>query len=284
MEEQKQEQYRIAEFARMVGLDPSTVRYYQKHGLPERKRDGNGYRVFDHYDAFMMNYFRGLCARGFSINESIKMIDGTSRAELIQRLRENREEMDRELILLSARRLWTEETLRILERVEKGEDLLWRARVEDLYFLPASVGEDFALAQKNSDLREFWEDWLGCTRTAGTVDAPRFAQGERLTISWGETVTATDFAQLGYPADDTVQKLKMGDCLCFYAGRKEPEHITLADYPEVERYLKEHDLRARGTLVLSFLGLNVVEDGRHTGIAALPVEPGTREASETQIL
>lgn len=273
MEEQRQEQeqYRIAEFARMVGIDPSTVRYYQKHGLPQRKRDENGYRVFDRYDAFMMNYFRGLCARGFSIHEAIKMIDDTSRAELNRRLRENQEEMDRKLKLLTARRLWTEETLRILERMEKGEDLLWRAKIEDLYFLPASVGEDFALAQKNSDLREFWEDWLGCTRTAGAVDAPRFAQGERLPISWGEIVTAADFAQLNYPADDTVQKLEMGDCLCFYASRKDPEHITLEDYPEVRQYLEEHHLRAKGTLVLSFLGLNVVEDGRHNGIAALPV-------------
>lgn len=275
-QEQKQEQYRIAAFARMVGLDPSTVRYYQKHGLPERKRDENGYRVFDHYDAFTMNYFRGLCARGFSINESIQMLEGTSRAELIRRLRENREEMDRELILLSARRLWTEETLRILDRVERGEDLIWRAPVEDLYFLPASVDGDFALAQENGDLRAFWEDLLGCTRTAGAVDASGFARGERMTINWGETVTAATFTQLGYPADGTVRKLEMGDCLCFYAGRKDPEHIVLEDYPEVQNYLKEHRLRARGTLVLSFLGLNVVEDGQHNGIVALPVKPGDR--------
>ena len=33
-EKEKSLKFRIAEFAKMVGVEPSTVRYYEKHGFP----------------------------------------------------------------------------------------------------------------------------------------------------------------------------------------------------------------------------------------------------------
>ena len=43
--------YRISEFAAMVGLSQSKIRFYEKYGLFEVKRSRNGYRYYTPEDA-----------------------------------------------------------------------------------------------------------------------------------------------------------------------------------------------------------------------------------------
>lgn len=274
MEERKESvKYRIAEFAKMVGVEPSTVRYYEKHGLPGHQRDENGYRTFSEFDAFRMNTFRSIYARGFSIKEAVQMLENPSRKDLLLGLRKNCTDMERELLLLAERKRWAEETIRILELREAGEPMLWHMELPDFYYLPASVKGDFSITQENGDVRDFWEEYLGYTRFVGIADGARFVGGERAYIDCGEAVRAEDFTGFGFPTDGTVRRLEMGDYLCFYDAGVHPDHVSLADHPAVEEYLRAHGLEAAGEMLLFYLMLYIQDEGSSGGVMALPVRP-----------
>lgn len=274
--EEKREKYRIAEFARMVGVDPSTVRYYEKHGLRGKKRDENGYRVFDQYDAFQMNAFRSLCARGYSLSEATKRMEPTDSALLRREMEENLADLEQEMLLLEGRRQWARETLRLLTLRAQGGELLWRLELEDFYYLPASVGDDFSITQKNGGVRKGWEEWLGYTRFVGLGDSAAFVRGERPLLGLGEAVRAGDFERLGYPSDQTVQRLSMGDCLCFPVGQYAAgRNQKVQDL--VRGYLTQNGLEAAGNFLYFYQMLNVDGDTGIDSVVALPVRPRSEE-------
>lgn len=270
-EKEKSLKFRIAEFAKMVGVEPSTVRYYEKHGFPGNRRDENGYRVFDERDAFRMNNFRSIYAQGFSIKEALRMMEEPSRKEVIRGLQENCRDMERELLLLAARKRWAEETLRLMELREEGAPMLWRLELPDFYYLPACVQRDFTITQENWETRNVWEDWLGVTRFVGIVDGQRFCRGEAVLIDLGEAVPAPDLEAYGYPVDRTVRRLPMGDCLCFYSSGRTQPYLSLGNHPEVEEYLKKNALAAGGEILNFFLMLYAQEEGNGASIVVLPV-------------
>lgn len=268
--EEKRESYRIAEFAKMVGIDPSTVRYYEKHGLRGKKRDENGYRVFDRYDAFQMNAFRSLCARGYSISEALKRMEPTDSALLRRELEGNLGEIEGEMLLLEGRRQWTQETLRFLTLCAEGGELLWRMELEDFYYLPASFRDDFSVTQENGRVRKAWEEWLGYTRFVALGDGEALCRGEWSVLGLGEAVKAGDFERLGYPGDNTVCRLPMGECLCF-PSRKLLRDGSIPRYEQVLDYMEKHGLEPCGHYLEFYLMFYTGEDTDINGVIALPV-------------
>lgn len=255
--------YRIAEFAKMVGIEPSTVRYYEKLGLMGNNRDENGYRKFDEYDAFRMNHFRSVYARGFSIKETIDLMENPTQKGFIDGLRRNSAEMEREIRLLEVRKRWAEETVFLLEGLERGEAMLWHTTLPDFYYLPASIDGDFSVTQENGAVRGFWEEYLGYTRFVAAGAAERYVAGDSA-FDLGEAVSAEDFARLGYPADETVRRLEMGECLCFVAELRAPCEARIKDY------LDKNGLVAAGTL-LNFFIMPTEQSRGGFGVVALPV-------------
>lgn len=270
MEEQKKEQYRIAEFAKMVGIDPSTIRYYEKQGLPCMRRSKNGYRVFDKYDAFQMNIFRSIYARGYSIDRALKRMAPTDLKTLIRELEENSEAMERERQLLEGRCQWTRETLGLLKKLEAGEEMLWRIELEDHYYLPASHLNDFSITQKNGQVRNAWEEWLSYTRFVALGDSAALGRSEWSVLSLGEAVGVSDLEGLGYPKDDTVRRLPMGECLCFPSQKLSPDGGP-PHYGQVLDYMEKHGLEPWGHYLEFYLMFYTGKDIDIDGIIALPV-------------
>ena len=77
--------YRINEFSNMTGIPPAVIRYYESQGYPFPRREANGYRTFQVEDAYRLNMFRSIHARGFSVGESIALMQDTPRQELQDR-------------------------------------------------------------------------------------------------------------------------------------------------------------------------------------------------------
>ncbi|WP_372836360.1 MerR family transcriptional regulator, partial [Pontibacterium sp.] len=61
--------YRISELAEQVGLSRTTLLYYEKLGLIEGKRLGNGYRIYGEYDVQRLRLIQQLHAGGLTLNE-----------------------------------------------------------------------------------------------------------------------------------------------------------------------------------------------------------------------
>jgi DNA-binding transcriptional MerR regulator len=64
---------RIGELAERSGASVRSLRHYEKAGLVEARRDGNGYRVFDAGAVECVRRVRGLLDAGFTISEILPL-------------------------------------------------------------------------------------------------------------------------------------------------------------------------------------------------------------------
>lgn len=68
--------YTVGEIAKIIGVAPSTLRYYDKEGLlPFVERSGSGIRIFDEQDMNTLSIIHCLKQSGLSIKEIKSFID-----------------------------------------------------------------------------------------------------------------------------------------------------------------------------------------------------------------
>lgn len=65
---------RISEVAKAVGLNPRTIRYYERRGLMRSRRNSSGYRIFQEGDVRQLKLIRQLRKLGFSILETKQVL------------------------------------------------------------------------------------------------------------------------------------------------------------------------------------------------------------------
>ena len=66
----------VGEVVRRTGLSRETLRYYERAGLLEPRRNaGNGYRVFDHNDLERLEFILRTKTAGFTIRQIRDLID-----------------------------------------------------------------------------------------------------------------------------------------------------------------------------------------------------------------
>lgn len=61
--------YRISEFAKLVGLSPYTLRYYEDQGLVKSHRDENGMRYYTDLDIRWVGFILHLKGTGMRLND-----------------------------------------------------------------------------------------------------------------------------------------------------------------------------------------------------------------------
>lgn len=117
--------YRINEFSNMTGIPAAVIRYYETQGYPFPKRETNGYRMFQVEDAYRLNMFRSIHARGFSVNESVARMQSIPRQELCIQLAENLKAVDLELEKMRKRREWIQQSIDLLEKRSAVPQAVW---------------------------------------------------------------------------------------------------------------------------------------------------------------
>lgn len=92
--------YSISEVAEMVGMKPSTIRYYEKRGLlPDIDRTESGIRSFSEQDVIVLKLIRSLKKCGLSIEDigrfsKLFRQEGDRYAEQYEILRSHVQELD----------------------------------------------------------------------------------------------------------------------------------------------------------------------------------------------
>lgn len=92
-----EQQYKIGEFAKLVGLSSFTLRYYEKEGLIKPHRNSAGLRYYTEHDIKWVGFLLHLKGTGMRINEIIKYVelraqgDATikERREMLSKVKEN---------------------------------------------------------------------------------------------------------------------------------------------------------------------------------------------------
>lgn len=99
------QEYKIGEFAKLVGLSSFTLRYYEKEGLIKPQRNASGLRYYTKADIKWVGFLLHLKGTGMRITEIIKYVELraqgdttiTERRELLNRVKDNAESEMREL-------------------------------------------------------------------------------------------------------------------------------------------------------------------------------------------
>lgn len=264
--------YRINEFSNMTGIPPAVIRYYETQGYPFPKREVNGYRTFQVEDAYRLNTFRSIHARGFSVGESIALMQDTPRQVLCDRMKENLKAMDLEIERIRQRRNWIAESIHLLELRAREPDAVWEEQIEETLYHPASIQDDYTIAQDNAAVRTAWDERVGMTRYVGICSGEDFAAGRPAQIDAGAAATVTNAERFALPLDETVHRLPMGRCICFFTDSKDREYLRMERHPAVRDYLAQHHLKAAGEVLLYYLMLYIKEDGEDLAVACLPVQ------------
>jgi DNA-binding transcriptional MerR regulator len=114
--------YRIGEIAAKIGVQPESIRYYERIGLlPKPKRGASGYRVFTAEHVERAELIKKMQALGFSLEEirgmlELKFTHGHSCQHVRNGLREKLEAIDRQIEHLKEFRNDVEEALKNCER------------------------------------------------------------------------------------------------------------------------------------------------------------------------
>ncbi len=118
----------IGEVARLIGVSPKTIRYYQEIGLlTEPKRTESGYRLYTAQDLLRLQRIRRLCSLGLPL-ERIKEMLGEPDHEHEQVLRNALQSLVEEL------------TAQILE-LEERREMLEKLLAKDALDQPQPAGE-----------------------------------------------------------------------------------------------------------------------------------------------
>ena len=271
------EVYKIKEFSAMTGLSPSSIRFYEKHGLFECSRTANGYRSFSPNDAFQSNAFRTLLKYGFSIDEAARLLhEKQGCEEFAESLRSRKVQMQHEMKELQIRVGQIDRALHHLEDEEDGMCL----EVEEQNFLyaRASNGLDFNIAKHHRlAIAEYYE-MLGltfCSRVIAKADLE--SDSPTLDPSYVISIKEENRHLLSAEALDESELIELGHCVFFRREVTREESVQRTSYAPLYEYLDAHDLAIKGDALLFPLFLNLDGEGRDVETVYVPVEPSSAQ-------
>ena len=261
--------YRMKEFSAMTGLPPSKIRFYEKHGLVLSNREENGYRVFTPEDAFRSNAFRVLLQYGFSIDESVAMLDAKQGTQEFERsLLAQQEKLRHEADLIAYRLRRLESTLGAI----KSEPGLAFELVDaaDQLYINSSYGRDFHISLEHERTISQYYDLLSIASCARIIkrddlldDSPTVDPDYVMSMPEHESHRLDDFAR------GQVKRLCLGKCIRFRRQATRTESVRKEAFADLFAYLDAHGYQVRSDIMLfpSFLNL----DGRGSDIETLYV-------------
>ncbi|MDL2217251.1 MerR family transcriptional regulator [Christensenellaceae bacterium OttesenSCG-928-M15] len=92
-----QKYFKISEIAKLYKIGTDSLRYYEKLGILEPKRDTNGYRLYSLKDIWRLNVIRDLRALGFSMERIGQYLQNRSTETTYALLQEELKLLDEEI-------------------------------------------------------------------------------------------------------------------------------------------------------------------------------------------
>lgn len=163
--------YTIHEMARLLGVAPHTLRYYEKIGIIRPWTDKtNGYRYYSVVDTRRFNLCRALRAAGFSLEDCRVLLSDPQGAESAALLQKQAEELSKQAILaqLTARQL--RHMQEVFGRVEENVGQIWQEHLPDAWRLTIAEGKLPSKIPRKS--RKNSSGWNTCPLSAGSAGSP----------------------------------------------------------------------------------------------------------------
>lgn len=264
--------YKISEFAAMVGMSQSKVRYYEKAGLFSGYRSENGYRYYLPQDAFRANAFRMLLQYGFTVEQAIRMLDEKQRGEVfLKSLQEQEEELRHQADLIQYRQKRLHYIIDLIQTApgEKFEI----ADIEDWIYVRASYGRDFRVSVENAEELAEFVDVLSISSFARVIAlSDLMSEADTIDPSYVHLMPETERFRLKCANSPRIERLPMGKCLRYQREKTRAESEKKETFAPMFAWLKEHGYHVRGDILLMPAFLNLDGQGKDWETLLVPIE------------
>lgn len=264
--------YKISEFAAMVGLPQSKIRFYERYGLFDVKRSENGYRYFTAEDAFRVNAFRMLLQYGFTVERAIEMLDERQSGEVfLQSLKQQQRCLDQEVQLLRYRLKRLDYAMELIKSEPgSGFEVIDQ---EDFLYVHASYGRDFEVSVENAGLIAQFVELLSITSYTRIVSRDDFLNDKDcVNPSYIASIPVSEAYRLPDCRDKRLRRMKLGKCLRFQRHATRAESVRKSTFAEAFGYLEDHGYQVRGDLVIMPTFLNLDGEGQDIETVLIPIK------------
>jgi DNA-binding transcriptional MerR regulator len=264
--------YKISEFAKMVGLPQSKIRFYEKYGLLHVHKDKNGYRYFTCHDAFRVNAFRVLLQYDFTVEKAIQMLDDNQSGEkFINSLENHRQELQTQIEIMSNRIMKINKVISLLKEGYRNKFEV--TEMEDFIYVIASNGTDFSISMKNAEIIEQFAELLSITSCARIIKKEELIQRKDLiSPSYASVIPISKESYLGHYDKSKVGRLVLGKCIRFYRKKTREESAKLESFNELFNFMNENSYNLRGDVLLLPTFLNLDGSGSDIEILYVPID------------
>ena len=266
--------YKIGDVAKILGISPDLLRYYEKKGVVKPVKDqNNDYRYYEPWDInFLIDclWFKNF---GFGIEQVAHMVSSCTMDELLSVMGDKESEIEenifrQELLLRRGRQH--------LKEVSRVRDLLGKCDLVDSPEIYRYLNRYNFIYDNSKELQKLSHQWLQYmpfTHRCFEIERDDLSNG-RDNYAWGFSLGMDYVRDLKVPLNPPVMHLpsQLSIHSAFTSSGKgafTPRHLEF-----MVDYAREHDLEvagnARGNLVCSIL-----EEDKLTGYFEvwLPVKP-----------
>jgi DNA-binding transcriptional MerR regulator len=256
----------------MTGIAPSKIRFYEKHGLLETHKDESGYRYFTPNDAFRVNAFRMLLQYGFTVEQSVQMLEANQGEEwFVEKLKEQVVSIDKEIALQTSRKTLINKVVDLLE--EEATCKLEVIYMPDFLYVYASQGLDFSISATNKKELAIFADLLSMSYYARIFKMEEFIRDyDTVHPSYAFAIAAINEEYLGHYDKSKVEYLSLGRCVRYIRKVNRLESEQRRSFKNLFDYLQKNNYQIRGDLILLPTFLKLDNTGRDFETIYVPIK------------
>ena len=266
--------YKIGDVAKILGISPDLLRYYEKKGVVKPVKDrSNDYRYYEPWDInFLIDclWYKNF---GFGIDQVATIVSKSSYEDIVSMMENKDEEIEQ---TIRRQELLLRRTRQHLQKIRTAKDFLGKC---DLVYSPEIVrylnrfNHVFDNSKALQDLSHQWLKYMPLVHRCFEIGQADL-QNKTENYAWGLSMTLDYVQELNVPVNPPVNHLPAEPSVHSVYTSSGKDAFTPRHLKYLMDYVRSNDLKvtgnARGNLICS-----VVEDGKLTGYFEvwLPIEP-----------
>ncbi len=248
----KEEKIRIGELAKLVGIAPETIRYYERKNIiaPKRHHD-NQYRSFSEDDIYAINRIRSYLHYEFTLKEIEEMLFApnieTTQLNLMLKASELESRIAKELELLNS----IHQRLLHIQTVLTHQNKIVQKKSEDFYYIKIMDGGKKRIKMKNCDTIS-WASKLHFSYPISIVNPKSYRDGKHQLVTAGLAVTVAELEKTKTTIPEDLHFVKSRPVLYttgIYREDQPPDSI----YAVFRKYLEEFSVEIEDELYMKII-------------------------------
>ncbi|MCI9638270.1 MAG: MerR family transcriptional regulator [Hungatella sp.] len=261
--------YQIGKFASKLGVTHDLLKHYEKYGIIQSKRQGDGgYRYYPYTQVPNILSSKEFQNWGFSLREISTLLKGADVSDYYRTLGNRVLQMEQEQTLKHRYLDSAKHLLSQVSQIKEGKfSGSWSIEEqESSYYLPHSSGTDFELIDINEHILASWIEHLSITSIATRV-YQQHPGSPYNRLSDGFLVSEADAQRFQIPLTDCLIRIPRRKYLIYHSelptGSRDLQEVIDSILREPFALIQKHCFSAKGDIYSKTL-LKTQEEDRET--------------------